>query len=43
MLIALDFESEAIANRPDFPPKPVGLAILPDGGEGLLYGLGSSY
>jgi DNA polymerase I-like protein with 3'-5' exonuclease and polymerase domains len=27
MLVALDFESEAIANRPDYPPTPVGLAI----------------
>ena len=34
MLVALDFESEAIEARPDFPPKPVGLAILPDGGTG---------
>lgn len=31
MLIALDFESEAIANRPDFPPNPVGLAVYSDG------------
>jgi len=27
MLIALDFETEAIDNRPNYPPKPVGLAI----------------
>ena len=26
--IFLDFESEAIAPRPDYPPKPVGLAVL---------------
>lgn len=26
MYIALDFESEAIDNRPNFPPNPVGLA-----------------
>lgn len=31
MLIALDFESEAIEPRPKYPPKPVGLAVLPDG------------
>ena len=34
MLIALDFESEAIENRPKYPPEPVGLAIMPDGGAG---------
>lgn len=27
MLVALDFESEAIDTRPDYPPRPVGLAI----------------
>jgi len=31
MLVALDFESEAIEPRPKYPPKPVGLAVLPDG------------
>lgn len=30
--ITLDFETDKIENRPDFPPKPVGLAIRePDG------------
>ena len=27
MIIALDFETEGIQNRPDYPPKPVGLAV----------------
>lgn len=31
MLIALDFESEAIDTRPKYPPRPVGLAIYADG------------
>jgi len=31
MLISLDFESEAIAPRPLYPPKPVGLATWQDG------------
>lgn len=31
MLIALDFESEAIDTRPKYPPNPVGLAIYVDG------------
>lgn len=34
MLVALDFESEAIEPRPKYPPKPVGLAILFDGSAG---------
>jgi DNA polymerase I-like protein with 3'-5' exonuclease and polymerase domains len=34
MLIALDFESEAIEPRPKYPPVPVGLAVMPDGNEG---------
>jgi len=29
-LIALDFETEGIAPRPDYPPKPVGLAVWVD-------------
>jgi len=33
MLIALDYESEAIEPRPKYPPTPVGLAILRDNGE----------
>lgn len=33
-MITLDFETEAIESWPNFPPKPVGLAILDDeGGE----------
>jgi len=32
MLIALDFESDAIDTRPNYPPKPCGLAIKYDGG-----------
>jgi hypothetical protein len=32
-LYALDYESEAIQTRPDYPPKPVGLAIYPEDGE----------
>ena len=35
MLVALDFESEAIEPRPKYPPEPVGLAILPDGLPGF--------
>jgi len=35
MLIALDFESEAIDTRPNYPPKPVGLAVYDE--EGLPY------
>lgn len=31
MLVALDFESEAIDTRPKYPPEPVGLAIYKDG------------
>ena len=40
MLVALDFESEAIATRPDFPPKPVGLAVMPDGLPGFYLAWG---
>jgi DNA polymerase I-like protein with 3'-5' exonuclease and polymerase domains len=32
MLVALDFESEAIDTRPNYPPTPVGLAVYEDGG-----------
>lgn len=32
MLVALDFESEAIDTRPKYPPTPVGLAIYPEDG-----------
>ena len=34
-LIALDFESEAIAPRPLYPPVPVGLAVMIDGHDGV--------
>lgn len=40
MLIALDFETEAIDNRPNYPPKPVGLAVLPDGALGHYFAWG---
>ena len=33
MLVALDFESEAIDTRPKYPPTPVGLAVYEDGAE----------
>jgi DNA polymerase I-like protein with 3'-5' exonuclease and polymerase domains len=35
MLIALDFESEAIEPRPKYPPVPVGLAVMEDGDTGV--------
>lgn len=31
MLVALDFESEGIDTRPNYPPNPVGLAVYADG------------
>ena len=40
ILHALDFESEAIDTRPNFPPTPVGLAHMPDGGEGIYWAWG---
>ena len=40
MLIALDFESEAIDTRPKYPPKPVGLAVMPDGLPGFYLAWG---
>lgn len=39
-MITLDFESEAIAPYPDFPPKPVGLAIKYDDGPALYLAWG---
>jgi len=33
MTIALDFETYGIESRPDYPPKPVGLAYAIEGGE----------
>lgn len=40
MLVALDFESHAIEERPKYPPMPVGVAIYKDGGtpEYLAWG-----
>ena len=40
MLVALDFESEAIEPRPKYPPEPVGLAVLPDGLPGFYLAWG---
>lgn len=40
MLIGLDFESDAIENRPKFPPKPVGYALLPEDVPGFYYAWG---
>jgi DNA polymerase I-like protein with 3'-5' exonuclease and polymerase domains len=34
MLIALDFESDAIEPRPKYPPRPVGLSVFPEKGSG---------
>lgn len=39
-MIALDFESEGIQNRPEYPPKPVGLAVLVDGMPGRYFAWG---
>ena len=33
MLCVLDFESDAIEDRPHYPPKPAGLAVLVDNGS----------
>jgi hypothetical protein len=30
-IITIDYETTAIQNRPDYPPTPVGVAILKDG------------
>ena len=30
-LVALDFESDAIDTRPNYPPEPCGLAVYADG------------
>ena len=40
MLIALDFESEAIDTRPNYPPTPVGLAVYMDGEQPYYMGWG---
>jgi DNA polymerase-1 len=39
-MITLDFESEAIAPRPDYPPQPVGLAIKNGIKEGVYIDFG---
>lgn len=33
-LLFADFETRGIERRPDYPPKPVGLALWPRGGDG---------
>ena len=38
-LVVVDFETEGIQNRPDYPPKPVGVSILKDG-EAKYYAWG---
>lgn len=40
MLIALDFESEAIEPRPKYPPNPVGLAVMAEGSRGHYFAWG---
>lgn len=39
-MIALDFETEGIQNRPEYPPKPVGLAICKEGFPGNYFAWG---
>ena len=38
--IVLDFESEAIARRPEYPPRPTSLAVLRPGGKREFYAWG---
>ncbi len=40
MLITLDFETEAIENRPAYPPEPVGLAVKVGGAPGNYFSWG---
>lgn len=40
MLVAYDFETEAIEEFPHYPPNPVGLSIYVDGGEPHYYAWG---
>ena len=40
MLVAIDFETEAISNRPAYPPKPVGVAVQFEGKAGQYYSWG---
>ena len=39
-MITVDFETEAIAPRPHYPPKPVGVAVKLDGGRSRYYAWG---
>ncbi len=40
MLVAYDFETEAIKEFPYYPPKPVGLSLYPEDGEAFYYSWG---
>jgi DNA polymerase I-like protein with 3'-5' exonuclease and polymerase domains len=40
LLHGLDFESDAIENRPNYPPRPVGLSHFPMNGEPFYYAWG---
>jgi len=40
MLVAIDFESHGIEDRPKYPPVPVGVAIYEEGGEPTYYAWG---
>lgn len=40
MIFTFDFETEGIENRPDYPPKPVGLAYKVDDGEAQYLSFG---
>jgi len=40
MLVAIDFESHGIEDRPKYPPVPVGVAIYKEGGEPTYYAWG---
>ena len=40
MLISIDFETEAIDNRPDYPPRPVGVAVMAEGTPGTYFAWG---
>ena len=42
MLIAIDFESHGIEDRPKYPPIPVGVAIYEEDGEPKYYAWGHS-
>ena len=39
-LIAIDFESHGIEDRPKYPPVPVGVAVYKEGGEPCYYAWG---